>query len=256
MEQNLETKTPNADFQDIREIQKFNWGALFFWWIWGIFNGAFKQTFIPFIILLVVSFIPIINLCVIFASVGIMVYFGLNGNQWAWEGKTWNSTEHFNSIQKRWAIGGTVLGTTAIMFLILSVFATITTLKAMNNYITEDYKTDNYISTINLSSELKYSPDSKTLTSNMISSLKTVNNKTQNHELYNENTISVKTYDKTTGKIATNELYSFVKKGKECSLKKKNCYIVKYEIQGTKAVPERKTFFDSNGKTNVIIMKK
>ena len=256
MEQNFATKNTDSAFQNIREIQKFNWGALFFWWIWGAFNGAFKQTFIPWIILVVIYFIPVINICALFAGIGIMVYFGLNGNKWAWESKHWNSIEHFNSVQKKWAIATAIFGAITIMLVIGIIYGTIMSLKAMNSYISEDYKTESYITTINYDSELKYSPDSKTLTGNLYKSLKTLNSKTQSYDLYNENTISVKTYNKATGKTSISELYTFNKNGSECSIEKKNCYIVKYGVQGNKMVAERKTYFDGKGQTEVVIMQK
>ena len=129
-------------------------------------------------------------------------------------------------------------------------------LKAMNNYVPEDYTTENYIHAINYDIELKYSPDSKTLTGNLFKSLKTFNSKTQSYDLYNANTISVKTYDKATGKTSISELYTFNKNGSECSIEKKNCYIVKYRAEGGKIVAERKTYFDGNGQTKIVIMQK
>lgn len=75
------------------ELQGWNWGAFILTWIWGIFNG----TFISLLCL-----IPGIHLIVMFI-------LGLKGNEWAWKNRNWQSTEHFVSVQRRWAAGAFVV---------------------------------------------------------------------------------------------------------------------------------------------------
>jgi hypothetical protein len=72
------------------EINRWNWGAFFLSWIWGLCNNVF---------IALLCFIPIVNIIMIFV-------LGAKGNEWAWQNKRWNSIEDFLRIQKRWALCG------------------------------------------------------------------------------------------------------------------------------------------------------
>ena len=97
---------------DINE-KKFNWGAFFFNFIWGIFNNTFIT-----LIVIPVAFIPIIGGILCF---GLQIWFGIMGNKWAWQNKQWKSVEHFHQVQKRWAIATAVLFTFTILCALLAV---------------------------------------------------------------------------------------------------------------------------------------
>lgn len=75
------------------EIDRWNWGAYFLTWIWGLGNRVY-------IALLV--FIPVVNLI-------ILVLLGLKGNKWAWRARTWEGLERFKRSQRRWAIVGGII---------------------------------------------------------------------------------------------------------------------------------------------------
>ena len=70
------------------EAQGLNWGALFFGFIWGLFNN--------------VGCGPVVILF-IFSPVGLF-----KGNEWAWRGKEWASVEAFKATQKKWAMAGAI----------------------------------------------------------------------------------------------------------------------------------------------------
>lgn len=72
------------------EIKKWNWGAFFLSWIWGLGNNVF---------IALLSLIPGLNLIM-------SIVLGIKGNEWAWQNKQWNSIEDFLRIQKRWAWWG------------------------------------------------------------------------------------------------------------------------------------------------------
>ncbi len=92
----------------------FNWGAFLLSWIWGLGN----KTYITLIILLV-SFIPFVNLIV---PLALCIWFGVEGNKWAWKNKRFESIEHFHSYQKKWVIAGLILPIVGLIFS-LFVFA-------------------------------------------------------------------------------------------------------------------------------------
>jgi hypothetical protein len=70
------------------EIQKWNWGACVLSWIWGIGN----KTYIALLTLL-----PVVGIIMMFI-------LGAKGNEWAWQNNRWDSIEHFENVQRRWAM--------------------------------------------------------------------------------------------------------------------------------------------------------
>ena len=84
-----------------RELNRWNWGAFFLNWIWGIGNSTY---------IALLMFIPLVNLVMIFL-------LGMNGNRWAWQNRAWRDVEHFRKTQRAWGyVGG------AIWFIVLFIF--------------------------------------------------------------------------------------------------------------------------------------
>lgn len=86
------------------ELDKWNWGAFFLTWIWGLGNRVY-------IALLV--FIPGINIIML----GVL---GMNGNLWAWRARRWESIEKFKRSQRKWAIAGLILWLMPLILIIVS----------------------------------------------------------------------------------------------------------------------------------------
>jgi hypothetical protein len=89
-----------------REIIRWNWGAFFLNWIWGIRN----KTYIAFFCAL-----PGIGFAM-------MIVLGIKGNEWAWQNKRWESVEQFQLEQKIWSKWGIRL---AKIFLVLAILGLI-----------------------------------------------------------------------------------------------------------------------------------
>jgi len=106
------------------ELKKFNWGAFFFTFIWGIGNGfvAMKHT-LPIVyinsaaIFFYVFFGALFGIGYTITYWGIilafMIYCGINGNQWAYESARCMDLRDFTKLQTRWgyaaAIGALVV---------------------------------------------------------------------------------------------------------------------------------------------------
>lgn len=89
------------------ELLKFNWGAFFLNFIWASFNGAWKEFWPTFLIMLLFSIltnIPLFGIVFFILNIILAVYVGRHGNEWAWYGKKWDSLEQFISVQKNWGI--------------------------------------------------------------------------------------------------------------------------------------------------------
>ena len=89
------------------EIEKFNWGAFLLNWIWGIMHKKYiTLLYFPACI------IPIIG------PLAISIWFGVQGNKWAWNSKTWNSVQEFNENQQNWVRIWIILSILGLILLI------------------------------------------------------------------------------------------------------------------------------------------
>lgn len=88
-----------------RELRKWNWGAFFLTWIWGLGNGTW---------LALLSLLGPLN-------VPMMFLLGFKGNAWAWKHGNWRDLAHFRATQKKWAFAGLIFLGVTILFL-LSAF--------------------------------------------------------------------------------------------------------------------------------------
>lgn len=87
------------------EIKKWNWGAFWLTWIWGIFNKSY---------IALLMFLPVVNIIVPF-------YLGAKGNELAWRNKQWYNVDEFKDCQRRWSIAGWIFIAIAIMLMFIQV---------------------------------------------------------------------------------------------------------------------------------------
>lgn len=69
------------------EVRRWNWGAFFLTWIWGIGNN---------VLIAFLCFVPFVNFVW-------PIVLGIKGGEWAWQKKRWDSLEHFQRVQRIWA---------------------------------------------------------------------------------------------------------------------------------------------------------
>ena len=104
-------------------IIKFNWGAFWGTWIWGMLNKSFKTLWI----LILWPFTGILPF---------MLLFGLKGNEWAYKNKKYENLEIFHEKQSNqaiiFAIAFPFLIIISIIFVLLCVNITIETYIKLN----------------------------------------------------------------------------------------------------------------------------
>ena len=83
-------------------IKTWNWGAFFLSALWGIFNKTYIALW---------SVFPLVSIPMAFI-------LGFKGSEWAWQNKRWKSVEHFQQVQKKWAVWG------IIFFIVFTVIGT------------------------------------------------------------------------------------------------------------------------------------
>ena len=110
--QNNSGAGPNVTVPEII-TKKFNWGACLLSWIWGIFN----RSYLTFLVLIAV-FVPFVGAII---CIGLDIWFGIKGNEWAWQNKRWESAEYFHEVQRKWAVAGIIVFIVGLAFQIISV---------------------------------------------------------------------------------------------------------------------------------------
>lgn len=68
-------------------LRRWNWGAFFLNWIWGLGNSTY---------IALLMFVPLVNIVMIFV-------LGARGSEWAWKNRTWDDEAHFKRVQRNWA---------------------------------------------------------------------------------------------------------------------------------------------------------
>jgi len=91
--------------------KRWNWGAFFMSWIWGLGN----RTSIALL-----SLIPVVNIVMAFV-------LGARGSQWAWKNKNWENEAQFTRIQGLWSAFGWGLFAGYAVALVLLVIALVVT---------------------------------------------------------------------------------------------------------------------------------
>jgi len=86
---------PRLGFDSNQVVPKgFNWGAFYFNWIWGLNHRKYLM-----LISLVIGFIPYVGIL----GLPLAIWFGFQGNQWAWESGRFTTIEDMMACQRIWA---------------------------------------------------------------------------------------------------------------------------------------------------------
>lgn len=107
-----DTLTPNTSGQGAgatvpAEIDRWNWGAFLLNWIWGLGNSTY---------IALLMFVPFVNVVMAFM-------LGIKGSAWAWRHRRWDSVEHFQRVQRRWAQWGVALLLLSVALVVAGFFA-------------------------------------------------------------------------------------------------------------------------------------
>ncbi len=74
-------------------LDRWNWGAFFLNWIWGIGNSTY---------IALLMFVPLVNIVMVFV-------LGARGSRWAWRNHVWQDEAHFIRTQRNWARAGVIV---------------------------------------------------------------------------------------------------------------------------------------------------
>jgi hypothetical protein len=100
------------------EVDRWNWGAFLWNWIWGIGNNTY---------IALLMFVPLANMVMPFV-------LGAKGSVWAWRNKRWDSIEHFKRVQRLWALWGVAFLGLMIVLAVSGTFALFSMMKHSGAY--------------------------------------------------------------------------------------------------------------------------
>ena len=122
---NERRKDTTSSSQIDREVDKWNWGAFFFGWIWGIFNKVYLSIFQ--LVASILSFgLVMIGLGIIapffsLTNLGIAIWLGVKGSRMAWDNGAYRNLEHFRNVRHNWNVAVLIVFCVSVFFVIISL---------------------------------------------------------------------------------------------------------------------------------------
>ena len=115
----------SSSVQTERELGRWNWGAFFFGWIWGVFNKVYISLvqLIVFILSFVVILLGLGIIAPLFSLVnlGISIWLGVKGSQMAWDNGAYRNLEHFRSSRHNWNVAAAIVFGVSVFLVLISL---------------------------------------------------------------------------------------------------------------------------------------
>ncbi len=92
------------------ELDKWNWGAFFWTWIWALGHRLWGQALIGFVVSIFVPIAP-------------NIYFALKGNRLAWQTGIYGAREELRARERRWAWAAAIFYGAIAVIIVLAVVA-------------------------------------------------------------------------------------------------------------------------------------
>lgn len=107
------------------ELSKWNWGAFYFGWIWGVFNNVYISL-VQLVVGIFTFALNVIGLNVIapifgIINIGISVWLGVKGSKMAWENGAYRNLEHFRTSRYNWNKAAAIVFAISILFTIIAL---------------------------------------------------------------------------------------------------------------------------------------
>lgn len=124
-QQSIYTESRSSSLQAERELKKWNWGAFFFGWIWGVFNKVYIS--LTQLVVSILSFaLTVMGFAIIaplfgLVNLGISIWLGIKGSQMAWDNGAYRNLEHFRTSRHNWNVAAAVVFGISIFFIIISL---------------------------------------------------------------------------------------------------------------------------------------
>lgn len=235
-------------------LDKFNWGAFGLGLFWAPFNGAWNDYWMIFaiqVLFFILSnfFFGIVFYILIFC---LNIYCGKKGNEWAWYGKKWKSIEEFETAQKKWTVGWLVVFIINIIIAGVIFVVGATFIKALSSPKGQGKLLGSvFVMPLSEDPQFKTAKNTEEMVDLYVKNWNQSSGSSTAAKKYSEDSILL--YSPTGSR--SEQILTLYKSG-DCSMEKKNCYMIYYEKHGETVTPIAKTYFDLNGKTFVVNLKK
>lgn len=133
---NTEERKPTTSSTQIdREVDKWNWGAFYFGWIWGIFNKVYISL-LQLVATIIAFGLTLIGLAIIspffsLSSLGISIWLGVKGSRMAWDNGAYRNLEHFRNVRHAWTMAAAIVFGISVFLIIISLLLFIDVISKM-----------------------------------------------------------------------------------------------------------------------------
>lgn len=114
-----------TSFQTERELGKWNWGAFYFGWIWGVFNKVYIS--LVQLVFSILSFaVTVLGLGIIapvfgLINIGISIWLGVKGSQMAWDNGAYRNLEHFRTSRHNWNVAAAIVFGISVFIVLIAL---------------------------------------------------------------------------------------------------------------------------------------
>lgn len=121
----MSSESRSTSAQAERELEKWNWGAFYFGWIWGVFNKVYISLvqLVASVLSLAVTAMGmgIISPIFGFVNLGISIWLGVKGSRMAWDNGAYRNLEHFRTSNHNWNVAAAICFGVTILLVIISL---------------------------------------------------------------------------------------------------------------------------------------
>lgn len=108
-----------------RELGRWNWGAFYFGWIWGVFNKVYVSL-VQLVVSILSFAVTVMGLGIIapffgLINIGISIWLGVKGSQMAWDNGAYRNLEHFRSSRHNWNVAAAIVFGISVFIVLLSL---------------------------------------------------------------------------------------------------------------------------------------
>jgi len=113
----------SSSIQIERELSRWNWGAFYFGWIWGVFNKVYVSL-VQLVISILSFAVTVMGMGIIapifwLINIGISIWLGVKGSKMAWDNGAFRNLEHFRSSRHNWNVAAAIVFAVGVLLLII-----------------------------------------------------------------------------------------------------------------------------------------
>lgn len=119
------TDNRSSTVQVERELGRWNWGAFYFGWFWGVFNKVYVAL-VQLVVTILSYAVSIMGLGIIapilgLINIGISIWLGVKGSQMAWDNGAYRNLEHFRSSRHNWNVAAAICFGVCLFIILISL---------------------------------------------------------------------------------------------------------------------------------------